>query len=376
MANWFDKKFDDEKLHDKFKYLLNIGYSAERKLLESWIDRFVIKDGELKTINEFQKEFHSTFWELYLNEVIVKSGAKIHNKKSSPDFYITKDGVNVCIEAVTAGIGEDGMPESTRNMNDIYGENDHYSILDESIIRASNSITVKSEKYHTHYRNAEKNKAHWELVETNPCVIALGDYAQVNYGQSFYYSLLALLYKAYFDPDDETDLKILCEDSLGNEYKYKDQHVKTDGVSLELGLFSNCKYKHISAIVYSCTLTLGKLNSLSENHEPFDKYIILNRDLGWTGELEIIRYSGSKSDESLCDGLFIFHNPFAEKPLPNNYLNGKGLTNIRFNNEENLIEVICQDSQPLKRRRVGMKGNEWSDIDNMNDFVFVQVPRE
>tara|TARA_R110000796_G_scaffold237778_1_gene357934 strand:- start:5153 stop:5428 length:276 start_codon:yes stop_codon:yes gene_type:complete len=70
---WFIPKISSEKFHPQFKWLLDPGYQSERELLENWIDEFIIKDGLDKTIKEFQSTFRSTFWEIYLNKVIISS---------------------------------------------------------------------------------------------------------------------------------------------------------------------------------------------------------------------------------------------------------------------------------------------------------------
>ena len=363
MTDWFENILvDKDKLHYKFKYLLDYQYNEERNILKSWIKNFIIKDGKTKTIKEFQTTFHSTFFELYLNEVILNSGATISNNVKSPDFYIKKEGINICVEAVIANIAEAGEPESTRTLSDIYGENDYYKIVDESIIRTLGAITGKLKKYPQYAKS--------DFVKNDSFIIALADFSQVNYGQSYFYPLLAILYQAYYDPDEKTDLKIYCNDSLDKQYKYKDVHLKPNGNPLNLGLFSSDEYKHISAIIYTCTLTFGKLTSLSENHS-IPRFIRLDRE-----NIDVLRYSGQQSDESLCDGLFIFHNPFAEKPLPNNYFKGKGLTNILFNAEEYVIDIDCQDSSPLMRRRTGMKGDECIDMDDIDKFHFLPILRK
>lgn len=372
----------DDELHQKFKFLLEPTYNVERKLLEEWWSVFVIKDGEEKTIKEFQTTFHSMFWELYLNKVFLDFGYSLDNKAPSPDFIINYKGGTVCIEAVVANISIDGRKETDRTTDDVFSNNDHYSIVNESIVRLFNSIDSKSKKYFKNYKNNE-------MVSENSFVLALSDYGQVNYGQCYIYSMLAVLYSCFYDPDESEDLLIFGNDSFNREYKFKENHTKDNGSSLKLGLFLDQSYKHISAIIFSCTLSLGKLTSLTINHD-LERFIILDRDLPSTDQseetIQIIRYSGGSPDEVLNDGLFVFHNPFADKPLDENFLKGQAVTHIKFDEDsEEIINIECDESNspftnapftnaPLKRRTVGYKGQEYL-VDNFDDFIFYQVAK-
>jgi len=361
---WFEPKIPTDRLHPQFKWLLDLGYQSERELIESWIDEFPIKDGLDKTINEFQSTFRSTFWELYLNQVITSSGWKVDPECGSPDFIIQKDSKTYSVEAVVANFAKKSKTEDERTVEDIYYDNDIYQIISASVLRTLNAITYKSAKFFASYSTNER-------VASNPYIIALADYGQINYGQSSFYSMMAVLYNAAYDPEDKLELKILCEDNFGNEYKYIDSIKKENGTELPLGLFSNDEHKHISAILFTCTLTLGKLTSLKASHS-FDRFVYLERE-----HIKQIRYSGSKSDESLCDGLFLFLNPYADHPIDQQSFQGKGLTVITGDLEnEYEFQIVCEGSSPLTRRKVGMRGEEVSLLKDLGDFTFYPVAKE
>ncbi len=360
MNKWFSQKIPTEKLHFQFKCLLDYGYKSERELLETWIDEFPIKDGLNKTIIEFQSTFRSTFWELYLNKVIVSSGWQVDPEAVSPDFIIKKGNKTYSIEAVVANFAQNSRAEERRTIEDIYDDNDIYEIVDASILRVLNAITFKSKKYFTHY---SKN----EHVTTNPYIIAVADYGQVNYGQVAFYSMMSVLYNADYDPEDKLDLKIYCEDNFGNEYKYIDSYKKENGTELPLGLFSDDKNKHISAILFTCTLTLGKLTSLTRSH-TCRRFIYLERE-----NIKQIRKSGSEPDESLCDGLFLCLNPYSENPIDPKSFQGKGVTVIPGyleNEYEYGFNIDCEGSSPLIRRKVGKSGQESELLNDLEDFTF------
>lgn len=361
---WFLPKISEEKLHPKFRWLLDFGYQSERELLEGWIVDFPIKDGLNKTINEFQSTFRSTFWELYLNQIITSSGWQVDPEAVSPDFIIQKGSKTYSIEAVVANFAKDSVSEEKRTVGDIYNENDIYQIIDASVLRTLNAITYKSDKFFTNYSANER-------VASNPYIIALADYGQINYGQAAFYSMMSVLYNAAYDPEDKLELKILCEDNFGNEYKYIESYKKQNGTELPLGFFSNEKNKHVSAILFTCTLTLGKLTSLTGTHS-YDRFIYLERE-----HIKQIRYSGSKPDESLCDGLFLFLNPYAEYPIELQSFQGKGLTVITGDLEnEYEFKIDCENSSTLTRRKVGMRGEEHLYLKDLGEFMFYPVTKE
>lgn len=368
MSEWFKPKIKNENLHTKFKLLLNVQYTSERKLLGSWIEVFKIKDGLDKTIKQFQETFHSVFWEVYLNKVFLESKYEISDIVS-PDFCLLKNDKKIFIEAVIANIAENEPKENKRTLDDIYGtDNDYYKILDESITRLYNIFNNKQERYHNHYSNTKD-------IHDSPFILAIGDFSQINYGQAYYYPLLALLYGAYYDGDNKRkDLKIMCQDSFGKEYKWIETHKKKNGSDLEIGIFNSEKYEHVSAIIYSCTVTLGKLSSLSENHEPFPKCIVLDKEYnGFT--MRRVRYSGSQSDETIYDGLIVYHNPNAKNKLPDDFLNDEGVTHIRYDKDEyeEGISITNSSNYILKRRQVCMGGTESELIENFEKIKFHPV---
>lgn len=358
MKNWFTPRKKKATLHPKIKFLLDVQYQKELELLQQWIDGFTSPDGELKSIDEFQATFHSVFLELYINQLLQFSGAKVDTDQERPDFKAQKSNLTYFVEVTVANISESGTPESERTEQDAYGKNDQYKILDEAIFRTRRRIGEKSRDF----------RRYGEEAKTSPFVIAVGDFSQINYGQGSYYAPLAVLYNAYYDPDDKTDLKILCEDSFGREYKYKERHGGKNQSQFELGFFASEKHKHISAVIYTCTLSLGKLTSLVRSHGIIDKYVCLDREA-----LRIIRKSGDSSDESLGDGIFVFHNPFAEHPLDESFMNMKGISHVRYREDEGFIEINCCETSPLVRRYVGPLALASLQVPDFDEFNWVAM---
>ena len=192
--------------------------------------------------------------------------------------------------------------------------------------------------------------------------------------------MMALLYSAYYDPEEKESLLIHCSDSFGREYKFKNEVYKNNGAPLYIGLFQNDKHDHISAIIYTCTLSLDKLTSLTTNH-PEKKFIMIDRDMPRFDSEEdstfsVHRKSGSKPDELLTDGIFVFHNPYAKKPLDEEDFQWEGVTHVRFDEDEyELIIDYVSHWCPLKRRRVGKPGQDFEYVEEMSDLTFFPVKK-
>lgn len=358
MNKWLTPRKKHVPLHAKIKFLLDFQYEKERELLLQWLEDFTSPDGEKKAIDQFQATFHSVFLEAYLNKLLGLSGAQIDTSQTAPDFKVQTPELTYFVEATVANFANDINLEHKRTEKDIYGKNDHYEILDESITRILNRLRAKSADF----------KGYTEEAKTSPFVIAVGDFSQINYGQASYYAPLAVLYNAYYDPEEKTGLKILCEDSFDREYKYRERHGGKNQDKFELGFFASEKYKHISAVIYTCTLSLGKLTSLLPEHGIMDKYVCIEREV-----LRIIRKSGSSPDESLGDGVFVFHNPFAEHPLDDSFLNMRGVSHVRYREDDGLIDITCNETSPLVRRFAGPLELAPIQVPDFDEFCWFRV---
>lgn len=319
------KKLNDlseDLLHPKFKLLRdNIQFQAERQVITKWADNFIDRDN--KIVKEFQTTFHSTFWEFYLFKVFEEFQLQIDFTKNRPDFIINSP-TDILVEAVVSNIKKDGKQEFERTSDDVNSmiepphlQKDFYKVLNESIVRHSNAIFSKSSKYLDKYIKCE-----W-VNEDTPFVIALSSYDQINYGREFIYPMLALLYGYYFHP------KI-------DDFEKKDFILKPGTESpISLGIFNDDKLKHISAIIFSCTTTLGKLASLSLSSEDYSHEF--NRVINIRQDFQKPYYRIHKVDQNhpevLTDGLFIFHNPFAENKLDREIFRNSNIVQISFDDE-------------------------------------------
>lgn len=303
---------------------------GQRQILQEWADGFIDRDG--KVLYEFQTTFHSMLWEFYIHQVLKEMGEKIDFSKNRPDFIVKNpDGSDkMYIEAVVSQIKKDGREEEGRSMNDLmkvmtplWKLKDYHTIINEGIVRASNSINEKLKKY--------KKYSMLDWVDTNvPYIVGVSSYSQVNYGLESHYSIFALLYGLYMNVD-------------GTSFFKKDKIIKPNTQSeIALNIFNDETYSNISAIMFSSKVTLGKLANLAksrglkgsefsanvnlyfDDEHPYFKPVIINKD----------------NPELLVDGLMILHNPKAKVPLDKTIFSNLGITQIYINDGRLEIEAI------------------------------------
>jgi hypothetical protein len=354
----FERRNDiaQDVLHHKFKLLRNEPLlHLERGVITDWASGFADRDGKL--VKEFQTTFHSSLWELYLFAVLKELGLSVDFSKNRPDFIVSGN-VEFYMEAVVSEIKNGGRSESTRNENDtfsmlepIHKDKNFHCLIDEAITRHSNSILSKHKKYIKEYI-----KCDW-VKEDTPFVVALGSYDQVNYGREFHYSMMALLYGFRFNLE-------------GQEYVREKNIIKPETTSeIPIGIFEDKNYEEISAIVFSCTVTLGKLTSLAISKNSFHPTnFVLNIRHDIDHPHYKIQVVSQEVPEELTDGLFVFHNPNAKNPLPKSVFDGSNA--IQVSVKGSAIEFSGENS-PLVARFNHLKMNFPGHL--MNCLIFETI---
>ncbi|HEY8359515.1 MAG TPA: hypothetical protein VIL30_18855, partial [Ramlibacter sp.] len=81
-------------------------------------------------------------------------------------------------------------------------------------------------------------------------------------------------------------------------------------------LFEKDEFRHVSAVLFTCTLTLGKLTSMaiSAGYPSMNLVTLVRQD--YEEPLFKLQEISAESKEDLFDGLFVLHNPNATYPLP------------------------------------------------------------
>lgn len=295
-----------ERFHKNFASVLMPFRQAERDLLEAWAHGFVDRDRKL--LEEFQTTFNSSFWEVYLHAAFKEYDFLIDWSHASPDFNVRSKRCDFVVEAATANAAQ-GKPnewDRTFSREELESLRRFKALNTEAIIRLSNAILGKVKKYQDTYRNLPH-------VRGKPFVIAIAPFEQPHFNHQHDRSIRALLYDHYVDEDaylDNRDAFPNGPPSVKLGFVSKD-----NGAEIPLGLFNDNGMSEISAIAFSCLATWGKLSAMSEN--PATETVI---DSLWAtppnGKPERRRCSRAEHIETVRDGLQIYHNPYATRPLP------------------------------------------------------------
>ncbi len=311
----FDPVVEVDKLHPNFSNTLEDHCLGVRKVLQGWAEGFVDRDG--KFLKEFQTTYNSSFWELYLFAVLKHLNMRVDFSNKSPDFFCPDQSFS--IEAAIASNAYDDVPEWEKTFGDITDEN-IWEIYEKTAIRLSNSINSKISKYNSNYSELPH-------VKDKPFIIAIANYGRPDFMFHGDVSMQWLLY-------DGLKKKKIC---------------KSNGAEIPLGLFRSDEFSDISAVIYSSLATFGKARALSDDEGDFIFHAVRIKD-----NFTPIRISAKKNNynESLCDGLRLFINPFAKNPIKLEDFNDQ---EIRiFNADKNGdYEVSCHEDGDLCMRLVG-----------------------
>jgi hypothetical protein len=304
----------DQRRHPNFRQvLLRLG-GGEIDVIRGWAEGFEDRDGKL--VKEFQTTFNSTFWEVYLHGLFKAYGHKINLSPARPELWVESRHGDVLVEAVTANAAQNSEVEwaPKNGFDEDIANKNFWPLNREAIIRLSNALAFKSEKYLTDYRGL----AH---VPDKPFVVAIAPFEQPYFQHQYDRAIRALLYDIYVDetaycknpqayPNGPPDI------SLGSV-------TKDNGTEINLGIFLDEQWSHVSAVMFSCVGTWGKAIAMSNKAQ-----------LGVVESMWGIGAYGKPTkraapigipSEGISDGMQIFHNPKAKFPLPREVFRRRGV---------------------------------------------------
>jgi len=304
----FDVLVDDNLLHPNFKYLLESENKPVRDVISRWASGFEDRDNKFN--NEFQTTFNSSFWEVYLYQCFKDLDLDVDFSKASPDFTVQVSSNEIInIEAVTANHAHDTAPEWG---NVKLKDNDEF--LNFASVRILNAIKSKHKKYFDTYLK-------FEHVKGNPFVVAVAPFEQ----------------NMFFIQNNEAINRVLYAQGIDKDNSFSEVEVpfalKNEKVSLDLGIFTNDKYKEISAIIFSTMGTLSKAITQSS----LDRDIRSSRYHDRKGLIMEIKENG-KHFETHLDCLQIHHNPYAINKLPKDAFERYEVTHYHYDIESKFID--------------------------------------
>lgn len=320
----FTPIINEDKWHPYFKIILHEAYEWNRDVLAAWACGF--QDRDNKFVKEFQATFNSCLWELYLHAILKDYNLKIDWSQNAPDFIIESRMQNFNIEASTANAAQDKTNEWEKYpTSEEIGAIDLNELNREAIIRLSNTIHNKHMLFTSRYKELDH-------VKNRPFLIAVAPFEQPLFNMQHDRPIRALLYDYYVNEEE----CIKNPDRFPNgPVAYKLEVVNKDnGAPIELGLFNCDDMAGISAIVFSCTATMGKLTALSKDKNPNILFQAIRAD-GPNGESIVYRKEKKDYKEMLVDGLQIYHNPYATHPFSPDVFRREGVVQHYYDHATN-----------------------------------------
>jgi hypothetical protein len=305
---------DHSRLHPNFRRILAEGNEYDQRVMSEWAAGFIDRDN--KFVVEFQTSFNSSFWELYLFACLKELEFAVDFSYQRPDFLIRKDGVEICVEAAIASNAEGAIPEWEGRLSKEVLENlERDRAIREATIRLANTLSSKYGKYKEQYSRLGH-------VQGRVFVIAVSAFDQPYFFLEQDQAIRRVLYaydQALWTYDHEGNKQSLFAHVHMNSIR------KDNGTVLPLGYFTSPQMKEVSAILFSNTATLGKVRALSSdpNENVLFSYVRYFRDGMRLEEATVLK---SDYEESLLDGLHVYHNPFAEIPLDHSLFAYPGVT--------------------------------------------------
>jgi len=300
--------------HPNFLRLIEEKDDGLRNVLREWADGFVDRDG--KFVAEFQRTFNSSWWELYLFAVIKSLDHKANFSLHAPDFVMPDAGF--AVEATISAHAQGATPEWSKTMADITNHDDIEGRYIETMARLSNSITSKFRKYQKSYSSLPH-------MRDLSYVIAIHNFGTPDAHQLGDVAMQRLLY----------------------DVRHERSFMKDSKVSLPTGLFANEEMSDVSAIIYSSVATFGKARALSSSKGDFVFQAVRIKN-----NHELIQVGGTLGTykESLRDGIRVFHNPFARRPLSFDMLGAQEVRQFRVCDGE--LETTFHPDGDLCMRQV------------------------
>jgi len=323
----FTSLVPQDKLHKNYLQILRVSQQVDRAELQRWCNGFPDRDN--KFVKEFQTTFNSSFWEIYLHALFCEIGLDMDWSHSSPDFIVEVNNERIVIEATIAAAAIGKTPEWEKDINK--GVPTRFKEMNvESIIRLSNSIVSKHRKYKESYSKLEH-------VKSLPFVLAVAPFEQPHFNNQYDTPIMALLYDYYVDEDAYNDSPHLYPNgppgiSLGSVEK-------ENGAEIEMGFFQDNSFSEISAILLSTTATWGKVEAMSGNVD-LKRFIT---SVWWSdAEGKPVHQTSALQEhkENIRDGLLVFHNPYADRPLDPDIFKHGGV--VQVFNDPNTGKITYQ----------------------------------
>jgi hypothetical protein len=325
-------------MHQNFMNLLKYhSKDGVIETLESWFLDFVDRDN--KFVIEFQTTFNSSFWELYINQVLIKLGHKANFSYSAPDFVV--EG-KFCIECTIASNADGETPE--HDMDSKIPRSPYIlrdPIVDKATIRLANSFISKFKKYNATYSKLRH-------VNTLPFIIAIAPFDQPLTQAQRDQAITRVLYgydKPIWEPIDSLNYKLV-------KHQYMDSIDKPNGSEIPLGFFLSDECSDISCVIFSPLATISKVIALCDAKNNAIWEVDYYNRIGYETNHKILK--GEDYSEDLIEGIHIFLNPFAKRKFPLDYFNSNRIVWHDYDFDSKHPVYKCPDEAIFNRQPISI----------------------
>jgi hypothetical protein len=340
----------EEKIHPNFRATLDAA-PEDRKVIEEWGSGFLDRDG--KFVIEFQTTYNSSFWELYLFACLKALGHQVDFGHDAPDFVVPGPQYAFCLEATTANHAQGSSPEWSATPEGLIELDNRAGIVDEATIRLANAVSSKHQKFVARY-------AQLPHVQGLPFVLAVAPFEQPHFRVQNSQAIRRVLY-GYDSTPYEVITGVGVDDLTvtGGEFFDVPSAQKPSGAEIALGFFRDGRMSDISAIVFSSTATWGKVRALSADPNPNVWFEFLRYNAFGPEPIHDV-LPKTKYREPLLDGLCVFHNPFANNPLPWEVFHSLGVVQETWDSQ-NEPHVVAAHGTLIQRTVITVQSRpeEW-----------------
>ena len=193
MADLTTQIVDDSKLHELFRELIsNPVFEPARQLIKEVSKEFKDIDGNLN--EQFQTTgFNQRLWEILLYQFFKENNFVIKREGDNPDFFITKNNLEIAVEAVTSNPTnndkdtEELIKQAFDNSNPEQQKQAQRDIIDQTTIKLGSALFSKLKK------------KYWEMphIEKKPLVIAIEAFHHSHANNFPDYKIMSYLYCKY-----------------------------------------------------------------------------------------------------------------------------------------------------------------------------------
>ena len=291
----------EDKLHKNFKFISEgLHHIAARRMIEEVALAFVDIDGNYA--KDFQTTgFNARLWELGLFAFLYEQKFNINHSYNRPDFFISKQGYPIAIEATTVNptAGEESLIPKNKDELDRLRK-------DYMPIKFGSALYSKL------------RKKYWllEHMKGVPLILAVHDFCAEGSMTWSAPSLSNYLYGSLPDWHKTSEGKLIITEHPIIEHTWNNKHIPS-------GFFKQPDSEYISAVLFSNSMTIAKFNRMGvlagfghEEVRMFRRGIRHNFDPNATeGTPFCEEVIIGKYDEKWSDGIELFHNPNALIPI-------------------------------------------------------------